>query len=155
MDKPKYNTKQRKILLDYLGAHSDETLCANQIAAGLAEKGISLSAIYRNLSDLESEGKIRRVSAENGRQVFYRYIGTEECMRHMHMSCSECGRTFHLDIPLSDLLIKNVAEGSDFIVDSSATVLYGVCGECGRCKETSAVRQAEHAAKRRASKSKT
>lgn len=132
-EKPKYNTKQRKILLGYLEAHPDEMLCVNRIAEGLAENGISLSAIYRNLSELEAEGKVRRVSAEGSRQVFYRYVGTDECMKHLHMSCSECGRTFHMDIPLSELLIANVAKGSDFIIDSSATVLYGVCGECGRC----------------------
>lgn len=132
-DKSKYNTKQRKILLGFLETHPDEMLCVNRIAESLAEMGISLSAIYRNLSELEAEGKVRRVSAEGSRQVFYRYVATDQCAGHLHMSCSECGKTFHMDIPLSEQLIEKVAKGSDFEIDSSATMLYGICGECKKC----------------------
>ena len=58
---PKYMTKQRKALLSFLSAHADEKLSARQIAQTLSGEGISISAVYRNLSALEQEGKIRRV----------------------------------------------------------------------------------------------
>ena len=50
-----YNTKQRRALLTFLGEHPDELLSARQMADALAEKQISLSAVYRNLAQLEAE----------------------------------------------------------------------------------------------------
>ena len=55
-----YNTKQRRALLAFLGEHPDELLTARQMADALAEKQISLSAVYRNLAQLEAEEKVRR-----------------------------------------------------------------------------------------------
>ena len=52
-----YNTKQRRALLTFLGEHPDELLTARQMADALAEKQISLSAVYRNLAQLEAEEK--------------------------------------------------------------------------------------------------
>lgn len=126
----KYNTKQRKILLDYLAAHADEMLSAKHIAGDLAEEGISLSAVYRNLSALETEGKLRRLSREGSREVLYRYTAADECRRHLHLSCSRCGKTYHMDVPATNMLIDSVAQDADFQVDSSTTVLYGICKTC-------------------------
>ena len=54
-----YNTKQRRALLAFLEEHPDELLTARQMADALAEKQISLSAVYRNLAQLEAEEKVR------------------------------------------------------------------------------------------------
>lgn len=50
-----YSTRQRKALLAYLSRHPDELLSARQIADALADEKISLSAVYRNLAQLEAE----------------------------------------------------------------------------------------------------
>ena len=57
-----YNTKQRRALLAFLGEHPDELLTARQMADALAEKQISLSAVYRNLAQLEAQkaGRTKR-----------------------------------------------------------------------------------------------
>lgn len=52
-----YSTRQRKALLAYLSRHPDELLSARQIADALADEKISLSAVYRNLAQLEAEEK--------------------------------------------------------------------------------------------------
>ena len=57
---PGYNTKQRRILLAFLEQHPDELFSARQIADGLKAEQISLSAVYRNLVQLEADGQIRR-----------------------------------------------------------------------------------------------
>ncbi|MBQ2429166.1 MAG: hypothetical protein II264_11840 [Ruminococcus sp.] len=49
---PKYMTKQRKALLAFLSGHADEELTAKQLETALSGEGISISAVYRNLSDL-------------------------------------------------------------------------------------------------------
>ena len=126
----KYATRQRAALVDYLQAHADEELSAGQIAQALSSEGISKSAVYRNLSALEAEGQVKRNTKSGSKAVFYRYLGAEAYRDHLHLSCSKCGRTFHMDIIETTKLVSSVAQGSDFTVDSASTVLYGVCGSC-------------------------
>ena len=83
---PKYMTKQRKTLLDFLERHADEELSAKKIEAELSDSGVSISAVYRNLSDLEKEGKVRRISKSGSREVFYLYTDAHECRESLHLS---------------------------------------------------------------------
>ena len=132
-----YITKQRKLLLDILEEHCDETLSADQIAGFISDRSVSRSAIYRNLQFLESEGKIKRISVQGNNKIFYRYCDGEECREHIHLSCSGCGRTFHLDVNSTDSLVSSVIKGSDFEIDRQSTVLYGLCKECRSGKDKS------------------
>ena len=127
---PKYETKQRKALLSLLSENADRPMTASEMASMLKGEGISLSAIYRNLSDLEDEGRVQRLTFGANKKVFYRYTGAKECEKHLHLSCSKCGKTFHMDVPGTDSLVDRVLKDSGFRVDSANTVLYGVCGEC-------------------------
>ena len=125
-----YTTKQRTVLLDFLQSHGDEVFSADQIAESLNGENISISAIYRNLSALESEGKLQRVTKGGSRRVYFRYKAADHCKEHIHLSCSKCGKTFHMDLPATNSLIDNVKKDSDFEIDRTETVLYGVCGSC-------------------------
>ncbi|MBO4693481.1 MAG: transcriptional repressor [Clostridia bacterium] len=127
---PKYETRQRKELLDFLCDNADRPLTAGDMAVSLKEKGISLSAIYRNLSDLQDEGKVQRLTIGGKKRVYYRYTGAKECEKHLHLSCFKCGHTFHMGATTTDALVKEVMSESDFKVDSANTVLYGVCKQC-------------------------
>ncbi len=126
---PKYATRQRKLLLDYLARHHDETLTAGQIADALAADGISRSAVYRNLASLEEAGKVRRTVGA-GRESQYRYADAAECRNSLHLSCMKCGRTFHMALPDAALLETSLAENEGFAIDKASTVLYGTCGDC-------------------------
>jgi len=64
---PKYETRQRRALLSFLSNHPDEQFSARQIASELEKDGISLSAVYRNLTDLEAESRICRCKSDSGR----------------------------------------------------------------------------------------
>ena len=75
----KYVTKQRRQLLDYLSRHTDEQMTARQIADALTQENISLSAVYRNLSNLEADGLLKRSVREGTRDVFYQYIYLAVC----------------------------------------------------------------------------
>ena len=125
-----YTTKQRTLLLELLRSHADETLSAEEIAKMLGSEGVSISAIYRNLAALESEGKLQRVNKGGSRRVYYRYKAADHCKEHIHLSCSKCGKTFHMNLPATNSLIDNVKKDSDFEIDRTETVLYGVCGSC-------------------------
>ena len=130
-----YMTQPRKRLINYLHKHADETLTAGQISRELPE--ISVSAVYRNLSALEQDGTVRRVAKAGSREVFYQYMKAEACRDHLHLSCKKCGKTFHMDEAETEALLSSIAKLDGFTVDSSETVLYGVCEDCSeneKCK---------------------
>ena len=123
-------TRQRKVLLDYLSEHADEALSAQEIAGALEGEGVSLSAVYRNLSALETDGKVRRASKGNAREIYYQYIDADACKGSLHLQCKKCGRTFHMDASGAEQLLGVVEKAEGFAVDKADTVLYGVCEIC-------------------------
>ena len=125
----KYMTKQRKILTDYLSCHPDESISAGGIAEALADK-ISKSAVYRNLSDMEAEGKVRRVVSGNSREVIYQYVNGHGCEGNLHLSCKKCGKTVHMQKQIADELVSTVAANDNFSIDKGETVIYGICSQC-------------------------
>ncbi len=125
----KYMTKQRKLLTDYLSQHTDESISAGEIADALSEL-ISKSAVYRNLADMEAEGKVRRVASGGSREVIYQYIDAHECIGCLHLSCKKCGKTVHMKKKTADALVESVAENDDFSIDRSDTIIYGICSQC-------------------------
>jgi len=127
---PKYMTRQRKTLLAYLRDRADEPLSAQAIADALRDEGISLSAVYRNLAELEAAGLVRRSLAEAGREASYQFIGAAACRDCLHLTCKRCGRTFHMDAGGAEELEHIVARTEGFALDKSDTVLYGVCETC-------------------------
>lgn len=126
----KYATKQRQALLEFLLEHADERLSIKQISDGLAGAGVSLSAVYRNLSELEAEGKVKRYTKFGARDAQYQYIAAPSCVGHLHLSCSKCGKTFHMQSAEANALVTHVANSEGFFIDKSDTVLYGVCKDC-------------------------
>ena len=126
----KYVTKQRRQLLDYLSWHTDEQMTARQIADALTQENISLSAVYRNLSDLEADGLLKRSVREGTRDVFYQYIAAEECKDSLHLSCRVCGKSIHLGEKEAEQLLHSTFESTGFQIDKTETILYGICADC-------------------------
>lgn len=123
-------TKQRKALLAFLSAHADEELSARQLETALSDVGVSISAVYRNLSDLEKEGKIRRVSKSGVREVLYQYIDSDVCRGFLHLSCEKCGKTYHMNMRGTEMLMNSLEQSDKFFINKANTVLYGVCKDC-------------------------
>lgn len=125
-----YKTEQRKILQDFLISHPDSAYTPKQIAAELSERGISLSAVYRNLVVLEEAGLVQRSTGEHTKEIRYRYIQAEGCKEHIHLSCTQCGRTFHLPKEVSDNVEQALSASDHFQIDKTKTTLFGVCRNC-------------------------
>ena len=130
----KYMTKQRKTLLDFLAQHADQSLSAKSVAQALPS--LSVSAVYRNLSDLEEEGRVRRVSQGGSREVYYQYSDAEACQGCLHLLCNRCGKTFHMDHSVAKLLEESLADTEQFRIDRANTVLYGICASCQKKEAT-------------------
>lgn len=128
----KYQTKQRKKLLEYLECHTDELLSVEQIAKALANDNISVSAIYRNFAKLESEGKVRKASRTGERNIYYQYIAAEHCRESLHLNCKKCGKSYHLNAQLAETITKGLLSTEKFEIDIANTVIYGICDVCAK-----------------------
>ena len=124
----KYLTRQRRQLSRYLEQHTDELLTAQDISQAL--DGISVSAVYRNLSAMEEEGLLKRSVRENTREAFYQYIAAPSCKDSLHLSCRVCGKSIHLGEKEAEQLLHSTLESTGFQIDKTETILYGVCADC-------------------------
>ena len=125
-----YITRQRKLLINCLEAHEDSLFTPEEIIKELEPRGISQSAVYRNLASMESQGVLKRTSKEGSKAVYYQYLDSEECRNSFHLSCVKCGRTIHMDSETAEKLVESVRGIQDFDIDKGESVMYGTCKEC-------------------------
>ncbi|MCI7473181.1 MAG: transcriptional repressor [Clostridiales bacterium] len=126
----KYDTRQRELLIAFLERHPHQLLSVREIAQILCGKQISLSAVYRNLTQLEADGLIRKAIKTGSREAVYQYVGSSVCRSHLHMSCIRCGKTFHMSEEHTSQLRRVVSELDGFDLDIHNTVLHGICPGC-------------------------
>lgn len=125
-----YVTKQRKVLQDYLSNHVDQELSVKQIAQDLAPHKVSQSAIYRNLAMMEQEKIVVQCRREGSRELYYRYLGHDDCRQCLHISCKICTKTEHIPITQSHFLKEYIEESCDVILDLPSSIIYGICSNC-------------------------
>lgn len=126
----KYKTEQRKIMQELFSEHPHEIFSAKEIAELLAGQAVSISAIYRNLSELESAGLVRRCAKAGSREAFYQYTGTEDCKDHIHLMCKKCGKTIHMETEDTEALVQSASKYRNFTLDKTDSILYGLCEAC-------------------------
>lgn len=126
----KYVTKQRKILQDYLSQRPDQELSAKQVAEDLSQQGVSLSAVYRNLSEMEKEQIVVQTPKEGSREFYFRYLDKEDCQECFHISCRTCGKIEHLSPDDSKKISEEFSSLYKFYLDLPSTVFYGTCAQC-------------------------
>ena len=124
-----YHTEQRKSILDYLESRQDACVTAAEIAEALSST-VSKSAVYRNLADLEKEGKVVRVSLSGGRSFGYRYAGSHACVGKIHISCVRCGKTEHVSSRAAESFERALRDADGFSLNKAECLLYGVCKAC-------------------------
>lgn len=128
-----YRTKQRELIETFFRKNKDKHVTADDIITFLREGDtpVSKATVYRYLDKMQEQGKIRKYTIEEGMCSCYQYIEEQQsCQEHYHFKCSKCGKLFHVSCGLMDQIGKHVYEEHDFVIDSSKTVFYGLCGEC-------------------------
>ena len=122
------NTRQRAALLELLKSvtcHPSAQWLYEQLAASCP--GMSLATVYRNLSLLAKEGKIRTLHCAGDTVRFDGDIGI-----HYHVVCSQCGAI--VDIPgdtgESTRLCELAHRTSGFVVSAHSFNFYGICPDC-------------------------
>ena len=126
----KYMTAQRKKLMLFLTEHPDRQFSAKEISENLHDDSISISAVYRNLSSLEEDGQITSVLRDGIREKYYRCLLSEECRSCIHLTCTKCGKTFHMRQQETKNLIVNTMKNDSFFISAGKSVLYGTCKDC-------------------------
>ncbi len=125
-----YMTKQRRALRTFFEAHPDEVFSALQIVQQLEEESISISAVYRNLAALVSEGVVRRHQKEDSREQFYQYVACSHCRGRLHLSCGICEKLFHLSPEHERQILAQMEQLEGFQLSTERTVLHGICAQC-------------------------
>lgn len=125
-----YKTEQRKLLYDFFQEHPHDKFCVKDIHAALSHADISLSAIYRNLSAMKKDGIVRCLISEGKNDVFYQFVKSEHCSNAIHLSCVECGKTFHMKSDVAALVQDELENEEGFQINKSKTVLFGTCKNC-------------------------
>lgn len=130
-----YQTEQKRILLAYMKAHSEEAYTIEEWCEQLrTEPSLSAvpgkSTVYRIMQKLVEEGLVKRFVKGNSRRFLYQMVCGEHCGNHLHMKCSVCGKLYHMEDEESETLLRQVMMRHHFQIDGGKTVLLGQCEGC-------------------------
>ncbi len=128
-----YKTKQRDLILSYFLEHKTQHTTADDILDYFrrAQNPIGKSTVYRYLNILVNQGIVKKYSIEEGDCACYQYC--EECRNYnniFHLKCSKCGKVIHIECNTLVKLNDDIFKRFNFKVDSSKTILYGLCENC-------------------------
>ena len=128
----KYHTEQRKILLSLFEQDSHKTYSAHDILECIPDAEISISAIYRNLKALETEGIICKTNDPKQSEARYHYLNPNNCIGVIHLKCEVCHKIYHLNRHISNMIFNFVDDDLDFSLNKSGAFLYGRCSTCSQ-----------------------
>ena len=114
-------TRQKEMVFEAV-MNSDSHPSAGDVYAILADSGIGIATIYRQLSNLVEDGKI-------GSFEFQGEVRYDPVMQpHAHIVCSKCNKIWDVELPaeIRDFAPMNESFG-DFEIDLTWK---GVCNDC-------------------------
>lgn len=133
MQKVKYNTRQKQIILDCLKENSHRLLTCDEISDILKASGtpVGKATLYRFLDSLVLSGDARKLSDDSKKCAAYQLIDKEmDCHSHMHLKCTDCGKLIHLGCDFMSGVGEHILEHHQFRIDNSRTVIFGLCSAC-------------------------
>ncbi len=128
VEKKSRDTKQRLALLELL-ASTKEHPTATWLYENLRKTfpSISLGTVYRNLSVLVEQGRVRVLRNGSG---FDRFDGNVS--EHNHVICTVCKKIMDIvsEIPAEAAVERSAEKESGFKIISHRLDFYGICPEC-------------------------
>lgn len=121
------HSKQRDAIFDNLCSRYDHPT-AEDIYFSLKPTmpALSLATVYRNLSQLEGDGKIIRIESAGTA----RYDGNINL--HYHLSCINCGGVFDVFMDNDCGLCKKASEIFDGKIIGHSVLFTGYCSACSK-----------------------
>ena len=131
----KYNTKQKKALLDYLETARGRHITVAEIRSHFETQGhpIGTTTLYRQMDELVREGVLRKYIIDKSSPACFEYHGAAEGCRGpvcFHCLCERCGRLIHLKCEELEGIGAHLADKHGFSLNPSRTVFYGLCADC-------------------------
>ena len=126
----KYNTGKRERIIKFLRINSARSFTLEEISAEIVPDGNGKSTVYRIVSELVADGKIKRLSDGKTRHCTYQYVGDDGCISHLHLKCRDCGKLIHLCDEISREFANALLSEDGFTLDAGA-MLFGKCADCG------------------------
>lgn len=93
------------------------------------------ATVYRTIDRLAASGELRKYIVDGSTAACYQKSGGKTgCREHFHLKCEGCGRLIHVECDELAKIASHMEKEHGFAVDSSKTVFYGICRECGKSK---------------------
>ena len=136
-NKPKYKTKQRDILINYLETVQGKHITVNDVCMHFENQGnpIGQTTVYRQLERMVDEGICNKYVIDVNSPACFEYMGQDahgEGDVCFHAKCEKCGKLFHMHCEELFGIQNHLLDHHDFVLDPKRTVFYGMCREC-RC----------------------
>ncbi len=129
--KKSYHTEGKERLYNFMSTHPDVHYTVDEICKMLNGDDSAKSSVYRNLSALCDDGRVRKFRSEGQNSFVFQYVGKGSgCEDHFHLKCLSCGRLIHLECKYSDEMREHIKENHGFEIDSGRSILYGLCENC-------------------------
>lgn len=128
-----YNTRQKKLVYDFLFKNSGSQFTCDEITLSLLQEGtpVGKTTVYRQLEKLITEGKIKKLNPHKGKSFVYQFLDENlECNTHMHLRCVKCGKYVHLSCEFMQSVSSHIYEHHSFVVDNEKTEILGICKAC-------------------------
>ena len=128
--KPLKNTKNRKIILEFL-KKMNRPVTAEEIYFSLNKEKIDLSTIYRTLNSFYENGIVKKEVNSEKKNIFILDNNEDS---HV-LVCKNC----HKRVPLNGCpyhkINESIEKNTGFIVEDQNTEIYGICPDCQKmCK---------------------
>lgn len=124
-----YTTGKKELIIELLSRNSNTSYTIEEISDAVTNDGKGKSTVYRLVSELVSNGCVRRLSDGKTRHCTYQYVGGEHCHHHLHLKCKGCGRLVHLGEGESRRFERVLLDIGGFVIEEG-TLLFGTCKEC-------------------------
>ncbi len=133
----RYNTAAREAIVAFFTSNPDRLFTADGVfdkISSLLSKAPGKSTVYRLLSNLTSDGVLRKYRDGTDSFTLYQLVGKGDCEHHLHMKCTSCGIIYHLECDRSHEMLAHVLDIHGFKIDSGSSML---CGQCENCRKGS------------------
>ena len=133
--RPKYKTKQKETLLQYLETIPGTHVTAGDVCEHFKKQGtmIGQSTVYRQMESLVDEGILNKYIIDGNSPACFEYVSpdahedTEVCF---HCKCEKCGKLIHLHCDELEEIQTHILKEHRFKMDPMRTVFYGLCENC-------------------------
>lgn len=129
-----YKTKQKDELLSFLQSVPHTRVTVSEIVHHFSACGIVIgtATIYRRLEQMVQKGNVKKYFVDGISGACFEYVG--ECPQQgtlcFYLKCESCGKLVHFHCEELEHLQRHLLLKHGFSIDSSKTVLYGMCSEC-------------------------